>query len=82
MKCGVRSAKCGVRLALLLLLAFAAAPSAGWAQGERKDERSAWEHSIVTLEVARKQVPTIINPGAKARGGCKRRGWSQGSGRC
>ena len=55
MKCGVRSAECGVRLILLLMLAAPAPPIAGWAQGEGKDGRSAWEHSIVTLEVARKQ---------------------------
>jgi hypothetical protein len=40
---------------ILLLLGFAAAPIAGWARGERKDEGSPWERSIVTLEVARRQ---------------------------
>jgi hypothetical protein len=40
---------------LMLMLALAAAPIGGWAQEDRKNDRSAWEHSIVTLEVARKQ---------------------------
>ena len=44
-----------MQLILVLMLAFPAGPVSLGAQGQRQDERSAWEHSIVTLEVARKQ---------------------------
>jgi hypothetical protein len=62
-----------LRLILLLMLAFPAAPIAGWAQGERKDDRSAWEHSIVTLEVARKQYD-YYQPWSKGTGRLQKAG--------
>jgi len=53
---GHRNLDCPRRIAVLALaLALWAEAVTGRAQGEGKDARSAWEHSIVTLEVARKQ---------------------------
>ncbi len=58
---------------VLMMLAFVAAPVGGWAQGERKEDRSAWEHSIVTVEVARKHYD-YYQPWSKGTRGLQKAG--------